>query len=280
MDLYYWLFPPIMTAAPLLMVWLAERILPPAPNTPFRRWGKVLLPIAALAIVAGYLAALWSFGPQRWITHGLAYLYFPVWGMAMALTIRPDPNFGERNLSRVERSASLKPRRREMPITAGWWTAAWSLSAIGSAVLIAAAFALQASSATLFSVLLMAGCAVLSVAMTQRALPMTLEEPEPLGVVGEPSLQQEYARFRNYRVWGLFAMFALGMPILLLGMGAGLLCVMGAASSGATFGIVGGVVGSIFGLLGAAFGVAADMKRKKLREMLRRTDGDGLATRS
>ena len=53
MDLYYWLFPPIMTAAPLLMVWFADRTLPPAPNTPFRRWGKVLLPVLALAIIAG-----------------------------------------------------------------------------------------------------------------------------------------------------------------------------------------------------------------------------------
>ena len=279
MDLYYWLFPPIMTAAPLLMVWLAERILPPAPNTPFRRWGKVLLPVVSLAIVAGYLAALGTLGPQRWITHGLSYLYFPVWGLAMALTIRPDPNFGEQNLSRVERSASLPPRRRESPITSGWWKAAWLIGALGSVALIVGSFSLQASSATLFSVLLMAGCAVLSVAMTQRVLPMTLEEPEPLGVAAESSLQEEYSRFRNYRVWGLFAMFALGMPILLLGMGAGLLCVMGTALSGATFGIVGGVVGSIFGLLGAAFGVAADMKRKKLREMLRRTDGDGPATR-
>jgi hypothetical protein len=192
----------------------------------------------------------------------------------MALTIRPDPNFGERNLHRVERAASLKPRKRESPITNGWWTAAWLVGVVGSIGLTIAAFVLQAPSATLFSVLVVAVCSVFSVAMTHRLLPTTLEEPEPLGVESNPSLEQEYARFRSQRVWGMFAMFAVGMPIMLLLMGAGMLWARGSATGGATIGIFGGVAGTVFGLLGAAFGIAADMRRKRLREMLERSNGD------
>jgi hypothetical protein len=272
MDLYYWLFPPIMTAAPLLMVWFADRTLPPAPNTPFRRWGKVMLPIAALAIIVGYLGSLWSFGQQPWITHGLSYLYFPVWGFAMALTIRPDPNFGERNLERVERSASLKPRRREMPVSSAWWKIAWSISIVGSAVLIAAAFALSPSTLTWFKVLVVALLTAYSVGLTHWTLPMTLEEPEPLGAAADPTLEKDYAHLRNQRVWILFAMFAIGMPVLLLAMGAGLLWAGDSASRGSTMGIIGAAVGTVFGLLGAACGVWADMKRKRLREMLERAE--------
>ena len=274
MDLYYWLFPPIMTAAPLLMVWFADRMLPPAPNTPFRRWGKLLLPISRLSIIVGYLAAFAAFGRATWVTHGLSYLYFPVWGMAMALTIRPDPNFGERNLERVERSASLKPRRREMPISAGWWKAAWSISIVGSTVLIAAAFVLSPSSLTWFKVLVVSVLTAYSVGLTHWTLPMTLEEPEPLGAAADPSLEKDYAEVRNQRVWVLFAMFAIGMPILLFGMGAGLLWAQDSAARGSTIGIIGAAIGTIFGLLGAAFGVRADLKRKRLAEKLRQSEHD------
>ena len=56
MDWFYWLFPPIMTALPLAMVWGSDYILPPAPKTSFRRWGLVLLPVAILSVIAAYLS--------------------------------------------------------------------------------------------------------------------------------------------------------------------------------------------------------------------------------
>jgi hypothetical protein len=274
MGWFYWLFPPVMTAAPLLMVWFAERTLPAAPSTPFRRWGRVLLLIIALTIIVGYLTTLGVFGRQRWITHGLAYLYFPVWGLAMALTIRPDPNFGERNLARVERSASLTPRRRESPITAAWWTTAWLLAIVGGTGLIAAALWLTVGGTTFWSCALFAMFMIFSVALTHWTLPMALEEPEPHGAVDDPNLQDEYAAFRHHRTWMMFGLFAVGMPILLLVMGVGTLWASGAPVRGATLGVVGGVLGTLFGLLGAALGVGAEMRRRKLREMLHQADAE------
>jgi len=272
MDLYYWLFPPIMMALPLALVWGAEYILPPAPNVPWRRWGKALLPAVTVLVIAGYLAAFAVFGKVAWVTHGLAYLYFPLWGFAMALTIRPDPNFGEKNLNRVERTASLTPRRRESPITSGWWTTAWVVAIVGAALLLGGALVLRAPALTLMQCAIFGGAAVFCVGFTQWFLPTALEEPEPLAAEADPSLQLEYARCRHQRVWTLFAMFAHGMPLLMLGVGGGALWALGSAASGATLGMVGGILGTLFGIIGACAGVWADFKRKRLREMLAKTE--------
>lgn len=271
MDWFYWLFPPIMTALPLAMVWGSDYILPPAPKTSFRRWGLLLLPIAIAAIIAAYLSALAAFGNVRWVTHGLAYLYFPVWGFAMALTIRPDPDFGERNLRRVERTASLTPRIKTSPVTPAWWIAAWGMTVVGVALLVVAALATAPS--VLMIIILVAVSAVFSLGLTHWTLPRTLEEPEPLAADSNPLLKDEYERFRNQRAKTFFALFGIGMPCLLLLFGAGFVWAAGSAASGSTLGIIGGVAGSLFGLIGAAFGVSADLKRKRLREMLHQTEG-------
>ena len=276
MDWFYWLFPPLMTLAPLAMVWWAERTLPPAPDTAFRRWGKILLPAFILGAIAVYLSSLASLGRESAVTRALFYLYFPAWGLAIPLTIRPNPNAGENNLNRPERTASLRPRRRESPISPKWWLIAWSIAGVGSAALMITAFIQNASSTTLVSTGMLAAFAIFSVWLAQRTLPIGLEEPEPLGVESDATLQVEYVRFRNQRTWLMFLLFAVGMPALLLGMGAAMLWAKDSASSGGTVGIVGGVLGSIFGLIGAAVGIGADMKRKRLAEMLKRSDAEAV----
>jgi hypothetical protein len=273
MDWFYWLFPPLMTAAPLAMVWWAERTLPPAPDTAFRRWGKILLPAFILTGIAVYLSALASLGRESAVTCALFYLYFPAWGLAIPLTIRPNPNAGENNLNRPERTASLQPRRHQSPITSAWWAAAWSIALLGSTALGIIALTNNAWLSPISYGSFIA-FAVFSVWLTQRALPMGLEEPEPLGVSTDPTLQREYARFRNQRTWMLFLMFALAMPILFLGIGAAMLLAGNSANYGATVGIVGGAIGSLFGLIGAAIGIGADLKRKRLAEMLKRSEAE------
>lgn len=272
MDWFYWLFPPLMTAAPLAMVWFADRTFPPAPDTSFRRWGKVLLPAFIVAAVAAYLSALASLGREHALTKALFYLSLPAWGLAIPLTIRPNPNVGEDNFNRAERTASLKPRHRESPISNSWWTVAWSIAVLGaSALLIATALRSPSVIAWVCSGVT-AACAVFSVWLTQKTLPIGLEEPEPLGVAENQALRDEYARFRNQRLWIMFAMFALGMPVMLLTLGGGTLWAAGWPTAGAKLGIIGGIAGSTFGLIGAAVGVSADMKRKRLAEMLERAE--------
>jgi len=261
-----------MMALPITMVWWADRILPPAPNVPWRRWGKALLPIAIVLIIAGYLAAFAAFGNVAWVTHGLAYLYFPVWAAAMALTIRPNPNFGDKNLNRLDRTASLKPRHRQSPIPKRLWTIAWLIAGVGAAALLVAIATGSAPEAAKFSCAVFALMPVFSLGLTHWVLPSTLQEPEPLDAQGNPLLPEEYARFRNERAWTLFALFALAMPIMLLTFGVASLWAFRNGTVGWILGAVGGVTGSVFGLVGAYVGVRADLRRKRLREMLAKAE--------
>jgi hypothetical protein len=270
MDWFYLLFPPLMTAAPLAMVWFADRTLPPAPDTAFRRWGKFLLPAFIVAAVAAYLSALASLGREHALTRVLFYLYFPAWGLAMPLTIRPNPNFGEDNFNRTERTASLKPRHRESPISRRWWLVAWSTALVGSGFVLMIGFLKRPSASSFVAATMIAAFSVFSVWLAQRTLPLGLEEPEPLGTDRSIGLQREYEAFRNRRVWTMFAMFGIAMPIMLLAFAGA--TVLASPGGGPAIGIVGGIVGSVFGLIGAAVGVAADMKRKRLAAMLERAE--------
>src|SRR5215203_3212958 len=172
MDWFYWLFPPLMTAAPLLMVWWADRTLPPAPDTAFRRWGKALMPLTVFPMIVGYLAVLSALGRESSIVKVLFYMYFPFWGLAMAITIRPNPNAGEKNLNRPERTASLTPRRRQSPIPNSWWAAAWLFSVAGAAALMIVAVQGGVPAKAIFSCGMTAAFAVFSVALTKWTLPI------------------------------------------------------------------------------------------------------------
>ncbi len=221
-----------------------------------RLWlGTVLAVTAYLAL---YASAFSEFARYVWVT------CFPLW-FAGAMPLFQAKDRGWRPLHRPEgtRAATLQRRDLEPASLQTARKAAWT----GWLALFAATVWAVAESGqglrlawTLIFPLIGGGWLAWGAYFGRMA---TLE-PEPIDVSASPELARGYAEFRNFKLWGWFALSVLAMLAFCT---TSLLLALDPSGLMTTAIVIGAGGGSLAGVLGAAFGVRADFYRTRLHRL-------------
>lgn len=236
MSAYDLLYPALMTVFPLLFLGLWH-------------WWTRAADLRALGVAT--LAALLLFGLIAWLLPGLAGhpLFTSFWSMGALMALLwifaiPAIRRAFAALPAEVRTASLKPRRVELPLAilaAPWavWLGLvlWMLGHGGHGA----------------RAWIGAGAGLLTLALTSICLPAMVREPEPLGGPDPEALARRYEQFRRRRI--------LTMHVLM----SALALFVTASGTRLSGGEAAGLGGALLGVAGALFGSWADAQRYLLR---------------
>jgi hypothetical protein len=197
-------------------------------------------------------------------------LFFPLWfGLVMPIVATKYPTMNTPHVKGAPtRSASLRPRDLDLPISSIAWILTWGVWFLGAVVLV---WTIQhprddVNIATHITPITFQITTAVMLAIGPRILRSLAREAEPLDDAGSPELAEGYRALRQFSVRGLFYLMFVGFT---LGSTA-LTCATAWGVSGATLGIAGGVVGTTIGIAGGALGTMAGIRRARLTEMLQR----------
>ena len=166
------------------------------------------------------------------------------------------------------RSASLRPRETNLPISPHMWLLPWSVWLAG-VVAVVWSIGRAGDDVNLWSYLspvIFQATTVVMLAIGPWCLRMLAGEAEPLDAAGSAELAEGYRALRRFRAGGMFWLMFVGLAAISTAMA--LAKVWG--FNGPALGLAGGVVGTVFGIAGGVFGTIAGIRRARLTEMLER----------
>jgi hypothetical protein len=240
--------------------------------------------LIALGIWLGLTVAAVQFRSETWrvLAQFSWVLFFPLWFLFGISAVRAKNPLWMNPGGQQEgvRTASITNRERENPIRPAFWFIAIFINT-GLLAGIAARY-LQPFSDTLYSGqghlertrwLVMLGAHAVGVLSSVAIMPILIRrshaEPEPLDAAGSPELTELYRAHRRQKLWGMFWLLGVGIPVF---MGVVLCSLTWWPNAGGLIGLVGAFGGSAGGIGGAIFGCRMAMQRMRIAEMKARLD--------